>query len=260
MIRVRSLWTAASSSLASRRDPSLSPASPSTRSIGSGTANTRRSMTAFTTLPVLASSSLRSSRYRRSGCAPGPYHASATGHAGRHGPAGRRLICARICARDAAGHAETRKTTRDAGDAQRGLKTARVGGSAPFRRDCSQDCSQGAEQHPTHLDNSGIRPTHYEGVPVRLRVQSTRKLCVRRSPHLRAPSGVRLEEILDPRRDIRRVDAEFPGALLAVGLRLPEVAAGGAVKAFKTTPLLSVAEGVEAMRKAQGAGYRRPAG
>ena len=38
------------------------------------------------------------------------------------------------------------------------------------------------------------------------------------------------------------------------------VAAGGAVKAFKTTPLLSVEEGVEAMRKAQGAGYRRPSG
>ncbi len=38
------------------------------------------------------------------------------------------------------------------------------------------------------------------------------------------------------------------------------VAAGGAVKAFKTTPLLSVEEGVEAMRKAQAAGYRRPGG
>jgi hypothetical protein len=38
------------------------------------------------------------------------------------------------------------------------------------------------------------------------------------------------------------------------------VAAGGAAKAFKTTPLLSVEEGVEAMRKAQGAGYRRPGG
>jgi hypothetical protein len=38
------------------------------------------------------------------------------------------------------------------------------------------------------------------------------------------------------------------------------VAAGGACKAFKTTPLLSVEEGVEAMRKAQGAEYRRPSG
>ena len=38
------------------------------------------------------------------------------------------------------------------------------------------------------------------------------------------------------------------------------VAAAGAVKAFKTTPLLSVEEGVEALRKAQAAGYRRPGG
>ena len=33
-------------------------------------------------------------------------------------------------------------------------------------------------------------------------------------------------------------------------------AAGGACKGVKTTPLLSVAEGVEAMKKAAGAGYR----
>ncbi len=38
------------------------------------------------------------------------------------------------------------------------------------------------------------------------------------------------------------------------------VAAGGGCKAFKTTPLLTVEEGVEAMRKAQAAGYRRPGG
>ena len=38
------------------------------------------------------------------------------------------------------------------------------------------------------------------------------------------------------------------------------VAAGGGCKAFKTTPLLSVDEGIEAMQKAQGAGYRRPGG
>ena len=37
-------------------------------------------------------------------------------------------------------------------------------------------------------------------------------------------------------------------------------AAGGALKAFKTTPLLSIEEGVEAMRKAQAAGYRPPGG
>lgn len=36
------------------------------------------------------------------------------------------------------------------------------------------------------------------------------------------------------------------------------VAAGGACKAFKTTPLLSMQEGVEAMTKAQGTGYHRP--
>jgi hypothetical protein len=38
-------------------------------------------------------------------------------------------------------------------------------GSAPFRRDCSQDCSQAAEQHPTHMDNLGIptQPTTGDG-------------------------------------------------------------------------------------------------
>ena len=34
--------------------------------------------------------------------------------------------------------------------------------------------------------------------------------------------------------------------------------AGGGVKAFKTTPLLSVGEAVEAMRKAGGVGYAPP--
>jgi len=34
--------------------------------------------------------------------------------------------------------------------------------------------------------------------------------------------------------------------------------AGGAIKAIKTTPLMSVEEGVEAMRKASGAGYQPP--
>jgi hypothetical protein len=32
------------------------------------------------------------------------------------------------------------------------------------------------------------------------------------------------------------------------------------MKTIKTTPLLSMDEGIEAMRKAQGAGYRRPGG
>lgn len=35
-------------------------------------------------------------------------------------------------------------------------------------------------------------------------------------------------------------------------------AAGGAVKALKTTPLMSVEEGMEAVRKAGGAGYSPP--
>jgi len=35
-------------------------------------------------------------------------------------------------------------------------------------------------------------------------------------------------------------------------------AAGGAVKAIKTTPLMSVEEGMEAVRKAGGAGYAPP--
>ncbi|HZU74940.1 MAG TPA: GYD domain-containing protein [Acidimicrobiales bacterium] len=36
------------------------------------------------------------------------------------------------------------------------------------------------------------------------------------------------------------------------------VASGGAVRAFRTTPLLSVDEGVEAMRRAQKARYQAP--
>ena len=76
---------------------------------------------------------------------------------------------------------------------------------------------------------------------------------------------------------VEKLGGKFEHAWLAFGeydivgvVELPEntdaaafamaVYAGGAVKAFKTTPLLSVAEGVEAMRKAQGAGYRRPGG
>jgi uncharacterized protein with GYD domain len=35
-------------------------------------------------------------------------------------------------------------------------------------------------------------------------------------------------------------------------------AAGGAVKAIKTTPLMTLAEGIEAMRKGAAAGYRPP--
>ena len=36
--------------------------------------------------------------------------------------------------------------------------------------------------------------------------------------------------------------------------------AGGAVKAIKTTPLMTIDEGIQAMRKAGGAGYRPPGG
>ncbi len=36
------------------------------------------------------------------------------------------------------------------------------------------------------------------------------------------------------------------------------VAASGAFKSHKTTPLLSIADGVEAMKKAAGAGYQPP--
>jgi uncharacterized protein with GYD domain len=35
-------------------------------------------------------------------------------------------------------------------------------------------------------------------------------------------------------------------------------AAGGAVKAVKTTPLMTIEEGIEAMRRASGTGYRPP--
>jgi hypothetical protein len=36
------------------------------------------------------------------------------------------------------------------------------------------------------------------------------------------------------------------------------VLAGGAIKVFKTTPLLSVDEGIEAMKKASKLGYKPP--
>ena len=50
---------------------------------------------------------------------------------------------------------------------------------------------------------------------------------------------------------------EMPGNTDAAAFALA-VAAGGACKAFKTTPLLSMQEGIEAMGKAQQAGYRPP--
>ena len=74
---------------------------------------------------------------------------------------------------------------------------------------------------------------------------------------------------------VKKLGGKFEHAWLAFGeydivgvVEMPEntdaaafamaIAAGGAAKTFKTTPLLSVEEGIEAMRKAQGAGYRRP--
>lgn len=50
---------------------------------------------------------------------------------------------------------------------------------------------------------------------------------------------------------------QFPDNVSAAALSM-SVSAGGAVKAYKTTPLMTVEEGVEAMRKAGGTGYRPP--
>ena len=51
--------------------------------------------------------------------------------------------------------------------------------------------------------------------------------------------------------------SQFPDNASVAALAIA-AAAGGAVKAIKTTPLLDVAEGVEAMRKAAASGYRAP--
>ena len=51
--------------------------------------------------------------------------------------------------------------------------------------------------------------------------------------------------------------AEVPDNVSAAALALA-INAGGAMKAFKTTPLMTVEEGMEAMRKAGGTGYRPP--
>ena len=76
---------------------------------------------------------------------------------------------------------------------------------------------------------------------------------------------------------VEKLGGKFEHAWLAFGeydiigvVEMPEntdaaafamaTAAGGGLKAFKTTPLLSVEEGLEAMRKAQEAGYRPPGG
>lgn len=50
---------------------------------------------------------------------------------------------------------------------------------------------------------------------------------------------------------------EFPDDNSAAAFSMA-VAAGGAVKSIKTTPLMTVAEGVNAMRKAKRVGYKPP--
>jgi len=55
------------------------------------------------------------------------------------------------------------------------------------------------------------------------------------------------------------VIAEMPDNSSAAALFLA-ASAGGALKAVMTTPLLTIEEGLEAMKKAAGAGYRPPQG
>ena len=50
---------------------------------------------------------------------------------------------------------------------------------------------------------------------------------------------------------------EMPDNVSAAAFAIA-AAAGGGLKAIKTTPLLSVAEGIEAMKKAGGSGYKPP--
>ena len=50
---------------------------------------------------------------------------------------------------------------------------------------------------------------------------------------------------------------EMPDNVSAAAISIA-FSAGGAVKSVKTTPLMTVAEGIEAMKKAGGTGYRPP--
>ena len=50
---------------------------------------------------------------------------------------------------------------------------------------------------------------------------------------------------------------EMPSNVEAAAFSLA-ASAGGAVRAIKTTPLMSTAQGIEAMKKAAGAGYKPP--
>ena len=54
------------------------------------------------------------------------------------------------------------------------------------------------------------------------------------------------------------VITEFPDNVQAAAFSLA-ASAGGAVKAFRTTPLLTIEEGLAAVKAAGGAGYRPPA-
>jgi len=51
--------------------------------------------------------------------------------------------------------------------------------------------------------------------------------------------------------------AQMPDNVSAAALSVA-ASAGGAVKAIKTTPLMTIEDGLAAMRKAGGAGYRPP--
>lgn len=76
---------------------------------------------------------------------------------------------------------------------------------------------------------------------------------------------------------VERLGGTMEGAWLSFGeydvvviLKMPDnvsaaafslaVSSGGAVKAIKTTPLLTIDEGIEAMKQAGGAGYQPPLG
>ncbi len=50
---------------------------------------------------------------------------------------------------------------------------------------------------------------------------------------------------------------EMPNNVSAAAFAMA-ASAGGAVKAFKTTPLMTLEEGLEAMKKAAGGGYQAP--
>ena len=53
--------------------------------------------------------------------------------------------------------------------------------------------------------------------------------------------------------------AEFPDNASVAAFSVA-ASAGGAVKSIRTTPLMTVDEGIEVLRKAAGSGYRSPGG